>query len=426
MPENTPNSERELDDSNFQKSPDSPPSDFFEPENPKPPLLVSAPRDYFLGPVFAATKQSRPREVTVGSRRYVIGGFHPVHPTRIPPALDIRHARAIFALLSFRDIGDSSLLVRFSFNDFCKRYAHTNGGRYARDIKGILGDLMDTYLKVTDIETGIGHSYRLIERVDIEQRPIRRKDAKRALSPQQELWFNGASLSPEFHSILNRIIELQHLKLDVFTSIRSPLAQAIYLYIPSRAVHHDEKRPFEITLTTLLKQVSHPVPVHKSKRKQLFNQNRTSILSQLDGTETLNGFFRVRLLETKDGSDWKLQAWVEPQFLPKPSSNRNSKVLQAFLQSGRSSQEFDERLKTTQPLDDYDSDLLQRAKIQISGNERFFQIGKALLGTGKFQGLLSEAKGDALEGLKATKTPTARLIFRIMEAIKNSGKALDN
>jgi hypothetical protein len=32
--------------------------------------------------------------------------------------------------------------------------------------------------------------------------------------------------------------------------------------------------------------------------------------------------------------------------------------------------------------------------------------------------LASEAKGDALEGRKATKNPTARLIWRIMEAIK--------
>jgi len=54
--------------------------------------------------VFAATKQSGPREVTVrvkigedvSERRYQIGGFHPMDPDLHPPALDVRHARAIF------------------------------------------------------------------------------------------------------------------------------------------------------------------------------------------------------------------------------------------------------------------------------------------------------------------------------------------
>lgn len=41
-------------------------------------ILVAAPRDYFLGPVFAATRQTGPREVTIGERRYLIGGFHPM------------------------------------------------------------------------------------------------------------------------------------------------------------------------------------------------------------------------------------------------------------------------------------------------------------------------------------------------------------
>jgi hypothetical protein len=35
--------------------------------------------------------------------------------------------------------------------------------------------------------------------------------------------------------------------------------------------------------------------------------------------------------------------------------------------------------------------------------------------------LAAEAKGDVLEGRKATKNPTARLIWRIMETISNKG-----
>src|ERR1039458_293578 len=78
--------------------------------------LVAAPQDYFLAPIFAASRQSGPREVTVRvnidgkvvERRYFMGGFHPLRPNHPPPALDVRHGRAIFALLSFRDPFDET------------------------------------------------------------------------------------------------------------------------------------------------------------------------------------------------------------------------------------------------------------------------------------------------------------------------------
>ncbi len=393
---------------------------------PRTPLLVAAPRDYFLGPVFAATKQNGPRELTVCNRRYLIGGFHPIHPTRVPPALDVRHARAIFALLSFRNPAEPRRIIRFSFNEFCCRYAHSNGGRYARDIKGILGDLMDTYLRVTELATSVSHDYRLLEHVDIERRPIRRKDDSRAGTAQQELWLNGATLSEAFYALLNRIVELQHLKLDVFTAIRSPLAQAIYLYIPSRAVHHSERQPFEITITTLLQQVSHPVPNLKWLRKKLFTQNRNSILAQLDRRETLSGAFRVKLAETADGEDCKLQAWVDDKEPTKQPPRLDSKMTRAFLQAGHSSEELHRRLQRNEPLDDYETDLLRRGRVELNGNQRFFEMAKALLGRARLHALLAEAKGDALEGIPPTKTPTARLIFRIMEAIKGSSPAGGN
>jgi hypothetical protein len=37
-------------------------------------------------------------------------------------------------------------------------------------------------------------------------------------------------------------------------------------YIPSRACHHTEVKPFEISLTRLLEQVSFPLPPQKCRR----------------------------------------------------------------------------------------------------------------------------------------------------------------
>lgn len=381
-----------------------------------------APKDYFLGPVFAATRQTGSRQVVIEDRRYEIGGIHPLRRNLQLPALDVRHARAIFSLLSFRQpyAEVPGRMIRFSLNDFCRRYARSNGGRYARDIQQILGDLTDSYIRVTDLKTEVSHTYRLIERVDFEERPIRRKDARLANDRQTEMWLNGCSLSPEFYGLLDRIAELQELDLGVFTSIRSSLAQAIYLYIPSRAVHHDEGSPFEITLTRLLEQVSFRVPRWKQRRHQIFSQHESegrSIMQQLDGLQTLTGTFRVKLAETADGTDWKLLTWVEKRESRLPTDEGDSKVIAAYLKSGRPRELLHQALSNIEPLNDYEVGLLVEAKVEFYKNRRFFEIARALLRQARFESLLAEAKGDELEGRKAVKNQTARLIHRIMEAI---------
>jgi hypothetical protein len=398
-----------------------PPENRTTPEGQDPKsIIVAAPKDYFLGPVFAAKKQLGPREVTVGDRRYLVGGFHPMRPNFLPPALDVRHARAIFSILSFRDSNsDDGRCIHFSLNELCRRYANSQGGRYSRDIKGVIADLMDSYIRVTDLKTGKSLVYRLIERVEIEDKAIKRKDSHLATTNQPEFWFHCCYLSPEFYGLLNCIIELLHLKLSVFTSIRSPLAQAIYLYIPSRAAHHTEQDPFEITLTTLLRQVSAEVPLQRNVRKKLFTQNKNSILQQLDGLETLTGRFRVRLAETADSEDWKLQAWVEKgvSTLPAKPPQNDSKLLRAFLKGGRTREDWTQMLARIAPLSGYELDLLAAAEVDFEKHQRFLEPAKAILGEACFDGLLAEAKGDCIEKRKARKNPTARLIHRLMEAI---------
>jgi hypothetical protein len=231
------------------------------------------------------------------------------------------------------------------------------------------------------------------------------------------MFFHGCTLSPEFFGMLGQIAELQYLKLDVLTSIRAPLAQAIYLYIPSRAHHHTEEKPFEITLAKLLEQVSYPVPQQKSVRRKIFTQNRRPVMGQLDGMETLSGRFRVRLAETSDGTDWKLQAWVDKKHRSQTLSAGDSKLIAAWIESGRTLLQLEQRLANIQPLSDYEIELLERAAVRLAGNERFFRLAKAMLAPAQFVSLLAEAKGDELEGRAARKNSTARLIWRMKSAI---------
>ncbi len=386
---------------------------------------IFAPKYFFLGPVFAATKQTRSREVTIGDCRYMIGECDPLDPERNAPALDVTHARAIFTLLSFRGVYDETRLIRFSLNEFCQRYASTNGGRYSRTIKKILSDLTKSYIRITDLKSNIDHTYRLIERVDIEGRPPRRKDSRAATSRQREIWFNGCTLSPEFCGILHQIAELRQLNLRVFTTIRSQIAQAIYLYMPSRAYHHSENDPFEITATKLLEQISFPVPAQKCRRHKLFNQHHEknrSILQQLNTLETLTGRLRVKFVETADGSDWKFQFWIEPNESKRKLPRTDSKLVKAYLRSGRPRDWLNTALANIEPLNGYEIDLLQAAGVEIGKNRRCFEVAKAILKSPLFNTLLAEAKGDFLEGKTATKNPTARLIWRIRETISTPPK----
>ena len=379
---------------------------------PKPePITPLVPREMIVAPFFASVRQTQGREIVVDGKRWVIGLDHPTK-RRPSIALDMRHGRACFALLSFRDRMQNGREIFFSMNEFCRRYASSQGGRYATDILNILFDLQETWV-AREIDDGKVEYFQILGDIKIHQKTARRHEALKALSMQQEMWLDRVTLSPEFFGLLKRWEELARICLHVLTSIRSPKAQAIYTYIPSRAIHRTKSKPFSINLATILEQIGAPVPTAKSKRKQIFTQNNNSILSQLNGAEIIDGVLRVELAETHDGSDYKLIFWVEKGNTPKPIvPPKKSKMLEAWLKGGRSRASFQERLKNTGPLQYHHLELLERAGVQLERTEKFFTMTCALLGP-RFAKILSEAKGDALEG-DGGRNPTGRLIYRIL------------
>ena len=92
-------------------------------------------------------------------------------------------------------------------------------------------------------------------------------------------------------------------------------------------------------------------------------------------------------------------------------------MLKAWKDSGQSKREFDRRVRAAPDLTDHQVYLIEKAGATLETNERFFRMAAALLGAGRFEGILSEAKGDALEG-RGPRNPTGGLIFRIMSAIR--------
>lgn len=394
--------------------PAPPPPEKIRPLRQKCQIIPIVPRDFVTAPFFAAARQTEPRALIINDVKWVIGDAHPTGRAA-SPALDMRHGRACFTLLSFRDRMQHGRDIRFSMNEFCHRYAQSRGGAYSRQILDLLFDLRETWVR-RESPDGTIERFTIVGDIKTLEKPLRRKEAIKALAEQGEFWLDRISLSPEFFGLLQQWEKLARIRLDVLTGMTSPTAQAIYTFLPSRAVHHDRDDPFAIRLINLLEQISHPVPPHKSVRKKIFTQNRNSILSQLDGKEILNGILRVTLEETKDRTDFNLLAWAEKDAPPSPAPVSKSKLLEAWRATGRSKQAFDKKLKNLQPLSGYASELMERAGIEINGNERFFEMAQALLGN-RFEIIVCEAKTNAVEG-DPGRSPTGRLIFRLVESVR--------
>ena len=379
--------------------------------------VVTVPREFVTQPFFTATKQTKPRSLLIAGRPWTIGVNRldgRGEKCRLA-GLDIRHGRLCFALLSFRDRLDERLQIRFSVNELAHRFAASNGGRYSRDLVELLFDLFDTWIRI-DHADGTEEEFRVVENVRVFKKPVRRKDALAALKGQREFWLDNVSLNENFFRLLDRYAGI---RLDVLTGMRSTTAQAIYTYIPSRAIHHDAASPFEITLTNLMTQIDLKVPSAKSKRREVFTRRQPSILDQLDGAELIVGKLRVSIAETADGNDYKLQAWLErprAKVIPIDATN-GSAVLALWREHGGTKRTFDERLKHRPPLALHHADLIERAGASVQGNEAFYTMAAALIGQGPFERILHEAKSDHLEGDRAW-NPGGRLAYRLKEAIK--------
>ena len=262
-------------------------------------------------PFFAATKQKNERSLEFKNEHWTIGVPSPFPEQPHAPALDIRHGRVLFTLLSFRN-PEKELEIQFSKSEFCRRYSGNKGGNSSKEVLKLLGELERSWVQNESIVNGIKKrkTFRLLENTIIDER-INVSDGK---PTEMELFQESVSvrISKRFFELLQDWESMAQIRLDVLQKIRSKIAQTIYTYIPSRAFHHSEKNPFKITLTNLLGQIGHNVPPHKSSRLKIFNQNKNPVIKQLDGLKLLDGRkLRASISETNDRSDYILNAWVE-------------------------------------------------------------------------------------------------------------------
>jgi hypothetical protein len=393
---------------------------------------VAGPKLFFVCCFFPWAKGNEWHKVKYKGREYKIGGVHPLPRPGVPlpRALDIRHCRALFALASFRsDSGNDGRVISFSMYAFAKRFAASTGGAYQRRLRELLGDLVDTWIEVKEEESGKILYARLLEKVEICQTPIRRRDAPDAVNGQMDFRFQAATLSDWFYEMLACIESLLYLKFDVFRSIRSPLAQCLYMFIPSRCIGKTAAHPWEIGLTKLFAEIGvREIPAARSKRIQLMCQNKNSVLDQLNGLPISRGCLRVALRVPEDrNQDAFLQVWQEQSGTsPAPAMiNTDSKVYQAWVQNGGPEEEYQKRLRKQRPIDDdYELRILRSIGVDLVKDRVFLKQLRALIGADRFKGCLAETKDSAKDpGFHLKKGIGSLLGGRLMEALRLEAQA---
>jgi hypothetical protein len=386
------------------------------------------PRDWLNGPVFSPKKQVAIREVAVNKNIWRMGIPNPL--TNVPSAqIDMTHVRVLLGVLSFWR-GDNPMSM--SIRELAKRASGSFGGAYFKLLRQKLGELRDYWIGV-ELENGDKRMFPALSRVEITARNVRSKKPDQQQTLPLDDWavvkkqgkdisgthvqLDNVTLAPEFVELLLDWTQLMHVRLDVMRSLTSDVAQAIYLFIPSRAVHHTKEDPWKISLSTLFEQLGMPVPHSKSVRKKILTQHRTSVIHQLNNAPVLKGFLRVSLRLNKEKTDWLLLAWVEIQEKLPDLFSSDSALVEAWRNSGRSESDLAKLLKTTLPdLPDYARELAKLASVDIEKCERFLRLCILLLGKNKLLRMLAELKVEVIEG-RGPQNPTGTLIWRLLNEI---------
>jgi len=335
--------------------------------------FLVVPKDLVTTPFFTVTP--------VENRSFVAGNKQ--FDFNMPLTID--HATALYNILSFKDPLSDKTEINFTLWDLCNRMYASDSGQNLTKTKDLLNQLTAAQIKISNPATRKWKIVRILESITIEG-DIKKNELDEITSAK----IKGVKIHEEFQKILLEMAELTGINLKEYNSIGSKIAKAIYNYIPSRAHFHDKETPYEISLATLFSQLAIQGYNTKSERKKAITQNKSSVISQINGRKVSSGKLYVKLSETKDKKDHKLVAWTEKKTIPEWANST---------------------------IDNYERDLLETSNIEIPKIERYLKKAKFLLGKDHFDEILAEEKNKVLEGKEATKNSTARLLDTLKREI---------
>lgn len=375
--------------------------------------IMALPQPMGKAAIFAPTVQNGSRIVNVEDSIWEIGVEDPDNKAfskQFMRGFDVRHAQVIFGLLNYYHLygfayDDEVDMSYYKLMDICG-FAH---GKQDEVIKEILADLKYT---TTAIRRGKDRIlFNVIGEISKHQ------DLEKEKTTLKYIVF-----SRSFIDMLDQHQQFFSFYMSFWNKkLPSKIAQSLYIYLPSRAVGKSKEHPHKITLTNLLDQLGLEVPKFKSARKKIFLQNKTSILSQLNGAPVHHDkVLRAEITDTIDKQDYNLCVWTEftQEYTPQVI-NTGTNLAVWWQCAGGSLRDYQERMRRKPHLDTYEAEKLKEAGINVTKDMTFLRMAKALLGS-----VFSEIAGSMcmLKQEERLNTPYPYLIGAIKKEIEKVHK----
>ena len=302
------------------------------------------------------------------------------------------HARLIFGLFKFfQDHGlTEQTSINVGFSGLTKILQLGQGGQSVKEIQRLLGELASIWSKVVYPDGSV------------EEFKILDFTTRRTKNGEEKL--KTVCFSDGFITLLNHFDpdKIYTLLYSVLCNMSSNVAQAIYLQFTHKVVRETtnpftENNPWRKNITNLLQDLDQVVPKYRSQRKQIFTRvqgNKGSVIEQLDGVpiQQPHIILHAKLEENAAKDDYNLCLWCERIKEKAPTEKGEGAMLQWWLMSGRSEDEYRQRLKAYRPICPKVKEDLADCGYPVKQNLRFLEIANKLLNDGELEELASDCK----------------------------------
>lgn len=372
-------------------------------ENLYPVLLQSA---FGTSSIFLPTPRPEERTVLFGDCQWTQGYAPEDAALPLVKSLGVSHGRVIFGLFKFfQDHGlTKQTPINVGFSSLAKILHLGEGGKNKREVQRLLYDLASIWNRAV-YSDGTIEEFKILDFTTTQTKSGEKK-------------LKTVCFSDGFITMLEKFdaSSLFTLLYSVLCGMSSNVAQAIYLQFTSKVVRETanpftEKNPWRKNVTDLLQELKQVVPKYKSDRARIFTRVRGkegSVIDQLDGVpiQQQNIILHAKLEENTARKDYNLCLWCERIKEKAPAEKGEGAMLQWWLMSGRSEDEYRQRLKAYRPICPKVFEDLADCGYPAQKNRRYLEIANKLLNYGELDELAADCKyrmqtGNIIENIAA-------------------------
>lgn len=370
------------------------------------------PKDWLTNPLFLAGEQPPGRCVLFRGTEWTMGIPNPFKSSEPSSRIDFNHIRLFIALLSLRFPGLPT--INASIRQICAAYGWPHGSTQRRLIKGMIHDLRNYWIRVTDVSASKILEFSLIHGVALEKE----LGAQTSSGERQVREFvDDLRIHPHFETMLQDVERILHVRVDVLNSLPTNTARALYLYIPSRAIHQlNGHSRWSIRTQTLLEQVGVACPPHPSLVKRVLDRS----VAPLDGVGLLGPILRCNIVYDKPKNPC-IEFWTERREPKKSFADsviEKDGVLVSILKAqGWSTAQIRTRLQEHARVPSHILERLNRCSVNTDRDQVFLEIACTLIGVDKFEFIVSDLYQDVIGG-KLSGSASAILNHRLKDAVK--------